>query len=36
MFGIDKTLQRFAPGALMRGCEQEPVHIENGRGQRWR
>jgi hypothetical protein len=30
---IRKTLQRFAPGALMRGREQDAVDIENGRSQ---
>ena len=33
---IGKTLQRFAPGALMRGRAQDAVDVENGRGQRRR
>jgi hypothetical protein len=32
---VGKALARFAPGALMRRCEQDVVNVENGRRQMW-
>ena len=31
---ISKVLERFAPGTLMRRCEQHAINVENGRRQR--
>jgi hypothetical protein len=31
--GVRKTFERFAPGAFVRGCEQDAVNVENGRRQ---
>jgi hypothetical protein len=30
---LSKSLERFAPGTLMRGCEQDAINVENGRRQ---
>jgi hypothetical protein len=30
---LSKAGERFAPGTLMRGCEQDAVNVENARGQ---
>src|ERR1700730_85824 len=30
---LGKALERFAPGTLMRGCEQDAIDVENARGQ---
>ena len=31
--GLGKADERLAPGLLMRGCEQDAVHVEDGRRQ---
>jgi hypothetical protein len=34
---LGEAMERFAPGTLVRGCEQDAVNVENARGElRWK